>query len=62
MVTPKNWQRSSFSGSGDGNNCIELATVSGAVHLRESDAPAIELAADVKALAQFLRAIKVSEQ
>ncbi|CAM5690244.1 hypothetical protein SALBM135S_01717 [Streptomyces alboniger] len=33
MVTPKNWQRSSFSGSGDGNNCIELATVSGAVHL-----------------------------
>lgn len=26
MTTPGNWQKSSFSGSGDGNNCLELAT------------------------------------
>ena len=26
MTIPDNWQKSSFSGSGDGNNCIELAT------------------------------------
>ncbi|MGW3668581.1 DUF397 domain-containing protein [Streptomyces sp. NPDC005141] len=27
MNTPLNWQKSSFSGSGDGNACLELATV-----------------------------------
>ena len=26
MTPPANWQKSSFSGSGDGNNCVELAT------------------------------------
>ncbi|WP_405972463.1 DUF397 domain-containing protein [Streptomyces sp. NBC_00988] len=26
MTIPDNWQKSSFSGSGDGNNCIELAS------------------------------------
>jgi hypothetical protein len=25
VTIPDNWQKSSFSGSGDGNNCIELA-------------------------------------
>ncbi|MBK6018793.1 DUF397 domain-containing protein, partial [Streptomyces sp. MBT53] len=26
MTPPTNWQKSSFSGGGDGNNCVELAT------------------------------------
>ncbi|MFC8199122.1 DUF397 domain-containing protein [Streptomyces sp. NPDC057298] len=26
MQTPGNWQKSSFSGGGDGNACVELAT------------------------------------
>ncbi|MFE2566511.1 DUF397 domain-containing protein [Streptomyces mirabilis] len=26
VTTPGNWQKSSVSGSGDGNNCLELAT------------------------------------
>ncbi|MGW1502069.1 DUF397 domain-containing protein [Streptomyces mirabilis] len=26
MTTPDNWQKSSFSGGGDGNACLELAT------------------------------------
>ncbi|MFJ5301197.1 DUF397 domain-containing protein [Streptomyces sp. NPDC088350] len=26
MTPPANWQKSSFSGGGDGNNCIELAS------------------------------------
>ncbi|AVH61379.1 MULTISPECIES: DUF397 domain-containing protein [Streptomyces] len=25
MTTPGNWQKSSFSGGADGNNCLELA-------------------------------------
>lgn len=37
------WQKSTFSDGGDGNTCVELATASGTIHLRESDAPSIEL-------------------
>ncbi|WP_416966070.1 DUF397 domain-containing protein [Streptomyces sp. Agncl-13] len=31
------WQKSSFSGSGDGNACVEVAALPTAIHLRESD-------------------------
>ncbi|MEV6481158.1 DUF397 domain-containing protein [Streptomyces sp. NPDC051576] len=26
MTTPANWQKSSFSGGGEGNDCVELAS------------------------------------
>ncbi|MET7696938.1 DUF397 domain-containing protein [Streptomyces sp. NPDC005485] len=32
MAAPGNWQKSSFSGSGDGNNCIELASTPTTLH------------------------------
>ncbi|MFK4065314.1 DUF397 domain-containing protein [Streptomyces sp. NPDC029674] len=56
------WQKSSFSGSGDGNNCVEPTAADPHVRLRESDAPAVELSAGAKALAQFMHAIKASGQ
>ncbi|MDJ0344627.1 DUF397 domain-containing protein [Streptomyces sp. H10-C2] len=34
-----NWQKSSYSGQGDGADCVELATVAGTIRLRESDDP-----------------------
>ncbi|MCC9710144.1 DUF397 domain-containing protein [Streptomyces sp. MNU76] len=38
------WQRSSFSGGGEGNTCIELAAISThLLGLRESDTPATHL-------------------
>ncbi|MDX3531502.1 DUF397 domain-containing protein [Streptomyces sp. ID05-39B] len=37
MTAPENWQKSSFSGGGDGNNCLELASTPTTLHLRESD-------------------------
>ena len=58
MTTPDNWQKSSFSGSGDGNNCLELATTPGTVHLRESDTPAARLSTAPGTLAQLLHRIK----
>ncbi|MEV8035819.1 DUF397 domain-containing protein [Streptomyces sp. NPDC086182] len=58
MSTPDNWQKSSFSGSGDGNNCLELATTPNTVHLRESDTPATRLSTAPGALAQLLHHIK----
>ncbi|MGW1374954.1 DUF397 domain-containing protein [Streptomyces sp. NPDC002446] len=30
------WFKSSYSSSGDGNDCVEVATSSGAVHIRDS--------------------------
>ncbi|MCX5525376.1 DUF397 domain-containing protein [Streptomyces bobili] len=40
MTTPENWQKSSYSGPDDGNDCLELASTPTTLHLRESDAPA----------------------
>ncbi|MGW3407857.1 DUF397 domain-containing protein [Streptomyces sp. NPDC000888] len=33
------WQKSSFSGGADGNECVELAAAEGKLLLRESDTP-----------------------
>ncbi|MEU9955714.1 DUF397 domain-containing protein [Streptomyces sp. NPDC050982] len=33
------WQKSSFSGGGDGNECVELAPGDSSLLLRESDEP-----------------------
>ncbi|MFB8772228.1 DUF397 domain-containing protein [Streptomyces broussonetiae] len=30
------WFRSSYSSSGDGNSCVEIATTPGIVHVRDS--------------------------
>lgn len=58
MHTPLDWQKSSFSGSGDGNACIELAATPGAIHLRESDTPATRLSTAPGALVHLLNHIK----
>lgn len=58
MTTRDNWQKSSFSGSGDGNNCVELAAISPAlVGLRESDTPATILTTTPVPITELLRAI-----
>ncbi|MFE7275551.1 DUF397 domain-containing protein [Streptomyces sp. NPDC057623] len=30
------WFKSSYSSSGDGNSCVEVATTSGTIHVRDS--------------------------
>ncbi|WP_415952758.1 DUF397 domain-containing protein [Streptomyces sp. KLOTTS4A1] len=53
------WQKSSYSGSGDGNNCVELAAASDdRIRLREGDDPSVELTTDAAALAQFFAALR----
>ncbi|RVU19551.1 DUF397 domain-containing protein [Streptomyces antnestii] len=52
------WQKSSFSGPGDGNECVELADADGTLLVRESDDPDIELTAAPAALAQLLLGVK----
>ncbi|MFE0486537.1 DUF397 domain-containing protein [Streptomyces griseoaurantiacus] len=57
-TTPDNWQKSSFSAGGDGNNCLELAAGPTALHLRESDEPDLQLTTTPVALARLLRGIR----
>ncbi|MEE4594195.1 DUF397 domain-containing protein [Streptomyces sp. DSM 41524] len=53
------WRKSSFSGTGPDNNCVELATAeSGGIHLRESDVPRTVLTTTPRPLAAFIRAAK----
>ncbi|WP_055566518.1 DUF397 domain-containing protein [Streptomyces atriruber] len=49
------WQKSSFSGGGDGNECIELARDESNLLLRESDDPDHILTLAPQALAALLR-------
>ncbi|WP_229379131.1 DUF397 domain-containing protein [Streptomyces sp. VRA16 Mangrove soil] len=58
-MTTVPWQKSSFSGGGEGNDCVELAPAPGhRIRLRESDTPAEELALDTALLAHLLDALK----
>ncbi|MEV0113339.1 DUF397 domain-containing protein [Streptomyces sp. NPDC050844] len=58
MATTITWQKSSFSGGGDGANCVELSATQSTVRLRESDAPAAELTTTPACLAALIRGAK----
>ncbi len=53
------WQKSSFSGGGDGNECVELALNHGVLLLRESDDPTRILSVASTGLAELLRRLGV---
>jgi hypothetical protein len=58
MTTPCAWQKSSFSGGGEGNACVELASTPVALHLRESDAPGTVLTTTPAPVGHLLQAIR----
>ena len=58
MTTLDDWQKSSFSGGSDGNNCLELTSTPTSLHLRESDTPSMVLTTTVTALANLLEGIR----
>ncbi|MFI5660514.1 DUF397 domain-containing protein [Streptomyces sp. NPDC051684] len=39
METPDNWWKSSYSGPGDGDSCVEIAERQARVAIRDSKAP-----------------------
>ncbi|MFF7728333.1 DUF397 domain-containing protein [Streptomyces sp. NPDC008001] len=58
MIT---WQKSTYSGTGDGgNDCVEAAATGGAIALRESDAPATVVRTTPRALGVLIRALKTA--
>lgn len=55
------WQKSSFSGGGDGDDCVELASLTTSptsIHLRESDHPATILTTTPTAVRALLATLK----
>ncbi|MER6145326.1 DUF397 domain-containing protein [Streptomyces sparsogenes] len=52
------WRKSSFSGNGVDNACLELAAADGAIHIRESEDPATVIRTAPRPLAAFIRAAK----
>jgi len=59
MVTPGNWRKSSYSGSGDGNACVEIADNRTHVAIRDSKDPAYgTLTFPTGAFAPFIDALK----
>ncbi|MGW5864599.1 DUF397 domain-containing protein [Streptomyces sp. NPDC055239] len=61
MTSAIEWQKSSFSGGGDGPNCVEVRAVNGTAHLRESDAPAQVLSPSPKGLAALILRIRTEQ-
>ncbi|WP_327184349.1 DUF397 domain-containing protein [Streptomyces sp. NBC_01334] len=58
MTTPGSWQKSSFSGGSDGNNCLELTSTTATLRLRESDSPTTILTTTPAAMAHLLAGIR----
>lgn len=52
------WQKSTFSGGGPGNECVELAHTDALLLLRESDEPRRILTVGPGALAALLRQLR----
>jgi hypothetical protein len=40
MTAPGEWRKSSYSGGGEGNNCVEIANRHTRIAIRDSKAPA----------------------
>ncbi|MGW0080536.1 DUF397 domain-containing protein [Streptomyces sp. NPDC003393] len=63
MTTPDNWRKSSYSGPGDGNDCLEIASSPTYIAVRDSKAPArATLTFPTEAFAAFLGSLKTPER
>ncbi|MEU0334702.1 DUF397 domain-containing protein [Streptomyces sp. NPDC006193] len=61
MNTTGPWKKSSFSGGGEGNDCVEVAQLGTRIGIRDSKVPARgALTFPVSAFGAFLRAVKES--
>ncbi|MFE9608630.1 DUF397 domain-containing protein [Streptomyces sp. NPDC006012] len=59
MITFDNWRKSSYSGSGDGNACVEIATSPAHIAVRDSKTPTrATLTFPTPAFAAFVEALK----
>ncbi|MFD8394694.1 DUF397 domain-containing protein [Streptomyces sp. NPDC059680] len=62
MAQAVRWQKSSYSGGGDGNTCVEVAHLDTHIAVRDSKAPArATLTFPAAAFVPFLEALKVAD-
>lgn len=62
MTTPDNWRKSSHSGEGDGNDCVQIANSPTLVAIRDSKDPAYgTLSFPVPTFTTFLQALRSPE-
>ncbi|MEV5377299.1 DUF397 domain-containing protein [Streptomyces nondiastaticus] len=52
------WQKSTFSGNEQTNDCVEVAATGNAIALRESDAPRTVVRTTPPALGSLIRTLK----
>lgn len=63
MNTPDNWRKSSYSGAGDGNSCVEIAHSPTHTAIRDSKTPAsAPLTFPHTAFTPFVTALKTTPQ
>ncbi|MFD7438099.1 DUF397 domain-containing protein [Streptomyces sp. NPDC059861] len=60
MTTPDNWRKSSYSGEGDGNACVEIANSPTQVAIRDSKSPTATLTVPTEAFSTFVKALKIT--
>ncbi|MGY5055346.1 DUF397 domain-containing protein [Streptomyces sp. 900105755] len=61
MITPTAWKKSSFSGGGEGNDCVEVAHRGTHISVRDSKAPTrATLAFRPHAFAAFVGALRAA--
>ncbi|WP_460106874.1 DUF397 domain-containing protein [Streptomyces sp. YKOK-J1] len=59
METPDNWRKSSYSGPGDGDSCVEIADSPTCIAIRDSKDPAAgTLTFPPEAFAPFIETVK----
>ncbi|MGW2748144.1 DUF397 domain-containing protein [Streptomyces sp. NPDC001450] len=59
MITPAPWKKSSFSGGGEGNDCVEVANLDAHIAIRDSKTPArATLTFPPGAFTPFIEALK----
>ncbi|MGW0992078.1 DUF397 domain-containing protein [Streptomyces sp. NPDC002523] len=59
MGTPDNWRKSSYSGPGDGDSCVEVAHLDALIAIRDSKTPArATLAFPPGVFTPFIEALK----
>ncbi|MER6529907.1 DUF397 domain-containing protein [Streptomyces sp. NPDC001508] len=59
MTTPDSWRKSSYSGAGDGNSCVEVANRPTHIAIRDSKDPAHgPLTFPTPIFSTFLQALK----
>ncbi|MET9558738.1 DUF397 domain-containing protein [Streptomyces tauricus] len=59
MATPDNWRKSSYSGPGDGDSCVEISNRQDHITIRDSKAPTrTPLTFPTEAFVPFVGALK----